>query len=172
MLQKLHHVIPKLKDVAETPPRNAYLYCERKFVKVFISFLVAQVSFPSKFASVFSAIKHHSSVLLLAQKFWSKKKIYIYIYFCQNQPINVQIFEIFECLRQNLSNFSCQFWTEKSLPFSYFPSFFINIVHNTNFELIHFLLWIKDLIKVSILQLSRNLRNSSCHSSNQKSVFL
>ena len=80
MLQKLHQVIPKLKDVAETPPRNAYLYCERKFVKVFISFLVAQVSFPSKFASVFSAIKHHSSVLLLAQKFWSKKKIYIYIY--------------------------------------------------------------------------------------------
>ena len=80
MLQKLHHVIPKLKDVAETPPRNAYLYRERKFVKVFISFLVAQVSFPSKFASVFSAIKHHSSVLLLAQKFWSRKNIYIYIY--------------------------------------------------------------------------------------------
>ena len=80
MLQKLHHVFPKLKDVAETPPRNAYLYCERKFAKVFISFLVAQVSFPSKFESVFSAIKHHSSVLLLAQKFWSRKNIYIYIY--------------------------------------------------------------------------------------------
>ena len=80
MLQKLHHVFPKLKDVAETPPRNPYLYCERKFAKVFISFQVAQVSFPSKFASVFSAIKHHSSVLLLAQKFWSRKKIYIYIY--------------------------------------------------------------------------------------------
>ena len=32
-----------------------------------MSFLKAQVSFPSNFASIFSAIKHHSFVLFLAQ---------------------------------------------------------------------------------------------------------
>ena len=32
------------------------------------------------------------------------------------EPIKVQIFEIFECLGQNLSNSSFQFWNEKSIP--------------------------------------------------------
>ena len=38
------------------------------------------------------------------------------MYFGQKQPIKVQVFEIFECLGQNLSNSSCQFWTDKSIP--------------------------------------------------------
>ena len=37
------------------------------------------------------------------------------IYFGQKQPIKVQIFEIFECLGQNLLNSSCQFWTSQFL---------------------------------------------------------
>ena len=39
------------------------------------------------------------------------------IYFGQKQHIKGQIFEIFECFGQNLLNFSCQFWTNKSIPF-------------------------------------------------------
>ena len=35
-----------------------------KFAKFLMSFLKVQVSFPSNFASIFSAIKHNSSVLL------------------------------------------------------------------------------------------------------------
>ena len=37
------------------------------------------------------------------------------IYFGQRQSIKVQIFEIFECLGQNLLNSSCQFWTNQFL---------------------------------------------------------
>ena len=76
-----------------------------KFVKFLMSFLKAQVSFPSNFASIFSAIKHNSSVLFSSN----------IIYFGQKQPIKVQIFEIFECLGQNLSNSSCHFWKHKSV---------------------------------------------------------
>ena len=39
------------------------------------------------------------------------------IYFGKKQPIKVQMFEIFECSEQNLLNPSCQFWTDKSIPF-------------------------------------------------------
>ena len=35
------------------------------------------------------------------------------IYFAQKHPIKVQFFEFFECSGENLSNFSCQFWTDK-----------------------------------------------------------
>ena len=38
------------------------------------------------------------------------------IYFGQKQPVKVHIFEIFECSGQNLSNASCQLWTDKSIP--------------------------------------------------------
>ena len=39
-----------------------------------MSFLKAQVSFPSNFASIFSAIKHNSSVLCLAQRLYNLVK--------------------------------------------------------------------------------------------------
>ena len=39
------------------------------------------------------------------------------IYFGQKQPIEVQIFKVFQCFGQNLINSSCQFWTDKSIPF-------------------------------------------------------
>ena len=43
--------------------------CEQKFAKFFMSFQKAQVSFLSNFTSIFGAIKHYSSVLLLAQTY-------------------------------------------------------------------------------------------------------
>ena len=43
----------------------------------------------------------------------------IIIYFSQRQPIKVQVFEIFQCLNQNSSNSSCQFWTEKWIPLQF-----------------------------------------------------
>ena len=49
------------------------------------------------------------------------------IYFGQKQPIKVQIFEIFECLGQNLLNSSCQFWTSQFL----FKFFIFLYCHNT-----------------------------------------
>ena len=59
-----------------------------------------------------------------------------------------------------------------------FASFFIVMTHNSpvNFKLIHFLIWKKDPIKVSIFRLSNVLwwkfTNSSCHFWKHKSVFL
>ena len=51
---------------------------------------------------------HHSSVS------WNITPSYFFsssiIYFVQKKSIKVQIFEIFECSCQNLSNSSCQFW--------------------------------------------------------------
>ena len=45
-----------------------------KFAKFLISFLKAQVSFPSNFASIFNVIKHNSSVLFLAQTLYTLVK--------------------------------------------------------------------------------------------------
>ena len=38
------------------------------------------------------------------------------ICFAKKEPIKVKVFGSFECLCQNLSNFSCQFWNGKSIP--------------------------------------------------------
>ena len=132
-----------------------------KFVKFIMSFLKAQVSFPSNVASIFSAIKKISPILSLAQrsctltkrsplkcKFLRFSSAHVKIhqiphaifettsqfsyrccisnqchqaklsytffswktmYFIQRKPIKMQIFEIFECLGQSLSNSSSHF---------------------------------------------------------------
>ena len=68
--------------------------------------------------SFFLQILHHSSLL------WKVTPLYVFssniIYFGQMAPIKMLIFETFECLGQNLSNFSCQFWNDKSIPFYIF----------------------------------------------------
>ena len=46
--------------------RDFQLLC-MKFPKFLMSFLKVQISFPSNFASLFSAIKHNSSALFLTQ---------------------------------------------------------------------------------------------------------
>ena len=38
------------------------------------------------------------------------------IYFAQKESIKMKIFETFECVCQNLSNFLCQFWNDKLIP--------------------------------------------------------
>ena len=67
-----------------------------------------------KHKSVFLQILHYSSVS------WNITPLYFLnsnmFYFVQKEPITVQIFETFECLGQNLSNSSCQFWNDKSIP--------------------------------------------------------
>ena len=70
------------------------------------NFYKAQVSFPSNFTSFFSAIKHITPLYIFSSNI---------LYFVQKNHIKVQIFEIFECSGQNLSNSSCQFWNDKSI---------------------------------------------------------
>ena len=51
---------------------------------------------------------------------WNITPLYFFsannIYFAQKEPIKMKIFETFERSGQNLSNFSCQFWNDKSIP--------------------------------------------------------
>ena len=48
------------------------------------------------------------------------------IYYGQKQPIQVQIFKIFKCSTPNLSNYSRQFWIDKSVP--------LRILHHSSFS--------------------------------------
>ena len=84
-----------------------------KFTNFLMSFLKAKASFPSNFASIFSAIKHNSLY------FFSSS----IMYFGQRQPIKMQMFEIFKCSGQNSSKSSCKFWNDKSIPLPHFHLF-------------------------------------------------
>ena len=81
------------------------------------------------------------------------------IYFVQKEPIKVQIFETFQCSGQNLPNFSCQFWNEKSVPLKNFASFWIKGSHQSP--------------KLETFECSgKNLPSSSDHFSNHKLLSL
>ena len=96
------------------------------------------------------------------------------IYFDQKEPIKLQTFENFKSSRQNLSNFSCQFWNDTSIP--------LLILHHSslswhiNFKLIYSLLSIKESHQSPSFETSgcsgKNLPNCSCYFPNHKSVFL
>ena len=77
----------------------------------------------------------------------------------------MQIFEIFEFSGQKLSNSSSQSWIDKVSSSSNFALFFIVMTHNStlNFELIHFLLWIKGSCQ------SPNFESFACSG---KNIFL
>ena len=64
--------------------------------------------------SVFLQILHHYSML------WEITPLYFFssnnIYFAEKEPIQVKIFETFECSGQNLSHSLRQFWNDKSIP--------------------------------------------------------
>ena len=64
--------------------------------------------------SVFLQILHHSSMS------WKITPLYFFsssnTYFAQKEPIKLKIFETFECSGENLSNFWCKFWNDKSIP--------------------------------------------------------
>ena len=59
-------------------------------------------------------VLHSSSVS------WNITPLYFFsssnIYFAQKKPIRMKIFETFMCSGQNLSNFSCKLWHDKSVP--------------------------------------------------------
>ena len=67
------------------------------------------------------------------------------ICFGQKQPIKMQVFEIFECWGQNLSNSSLSILNWHVSSYSNSAWFFIVMTHNfpVNFKLIYFLLWVK-----------------------------
>ena len=139
-----------------------------KFAKFLISFFKAQVSFSSNFASIFTAIKHKSSVLSLAQTLNTSVK-------GANYRANFLDFWVFE---SKFFKFlmSILKWLVSSS--SNFASFFVVMTYNSslNFNLIHFLLWTIgshqgpnfDTFNCS----GENFPNFSCHFSNHKSVFL
>ena len=130
-----------------------------------MSFLKAQVTFPLNFASVFSAIRHNSPVLFLAQT-------------CQRSQLQSIFFLDFRVLESKFVKFlmSVLKWQVNSS--SNFALFFIAMTHNSsvNFKVIPFLLWTKgshqspnfDTFKCS----GENLPNFSCLFSNHWSVFL
>ena len=114
------------------------------FAKFLMSFLKAQVTFPSNFASIFSAIRHNSSVLFLAQTyFWSKT------------PTKEQFFKIFKWSSQNSLNSSYQFWNDKSIPLQilHYSSFSWHLTPLQILRSYFFYFGQNNLIKVRILTL-------------------
>ena len=51
---------------------------------------------------------------------WKITPLYFFsssnIYFAQKEPIKLKIFKTLKCSGQNLSNFLCHFWNDKSIP--------------------------------------------------------
>ena len=142
-----------------------------KFAKFLMSFLEAQVSFPSNFVSILNAIKHnsvHNSVL-------SELKHYILWSKAAHWSPNFLDFQVF---RSNFVKFLMSVLKRKINSVSNFLSFFIVITHNTlkNLKLIHYLLWIKGPNKSlnfeTFVCSGENLPNFSCHFPNNKSLFL
>ena len=134
--------------------------------KSLMSFLKAQVTFPLDFASIFSAIRHKSSVLFLAQT----------LYFQRSQLKSN--FLDFRVLESKFVKFlmSVLKWQVNSS--SNFPLFFISRTHNfsANFKVIPFLLWTKESHQSPNFNTFKcsgeNFPNFSSLFSNHKSVFL
>ena len=94
---------------------------------------------------------------------WKITPLYLFsssnIDFAQKDTIKGKLFETFECSGQNLSNFLCQFWNDKSI--------LLQILHHSSLSWNITPLWIlssfffyfglKDLIKIPILRLSSAL---------------
>ena len=117
---------------------------------------------------MFSAIKHNSTILFLAQTLYTLlKRILLRSTLLRFLSARVNIGQI----PMSISN-----WLVNSS--SNFASFFIVTMHNSplSFKLIHFRLCIKESNESpdfeSFVSSGENLTNSSCHSPNHKSVFL
>ena len=110
---KLIHFLLWIKASHQSPNFWDFQVFWLKFAIFLMSFSKAQVSFSSNFASFFSVMKDHSSVLFYVKR---------YILFTKgtNQSGN---FENFECSSQNLKN-SCHFWNSKSV--------FLQILHHSS----------------------------------------
>ena len=131
--------------------------------------LKQQFSSSPNFVSLFlfSFIKDNSSVLLSSNN----------IYFAQREPINVKIFETFECSGQNLSNSLCQFWNGKSIPLQilYPSSVSWKITPLYFFSSNNLYFAQKEPIKVKVFETfecsGQNLSNSLCKFWNDKSIL-
>ena len=131
-----------------------------KFAKFLMSFLKAQVSFPSNYASIFSAIRHNSSVTFMAQTLHTLVK-------GAHRNTNV-----------------LAFWHIGSIFVTFFMSILKRQVHSSSnvAQIFIFMAHNSSLIfKVIANQKPNfetfkcsgdNLRNFPCHFSNHKSVFL
>ena len=132
---KLIYFLLSIKRSHKVPIFSPLNVLWQTFAKFLMLFLKAQFSF----ASIFHQYSVPSNITPLY--FFSSN----IIYFGQKQSIKVQIFEIFECSGQNLSNSSCQFWTDKSIP----PQILLHSPlswHNSpvSFKLVHFQLSAKE----------------------------
>ena len=95
-----------------------------------ISFLKAQVIFPSNFTSIFSTIKHKSSVLFLAQTLYTLVK---------SSPLECKFLR-FLSARVKICQIPHVNFELTVNSYSIFAPFFIVITHNSPviFKLIHF----------------------------------
>ena len=121
-------------------------------------------------------ILYPSSVL------WKITPLYFFssnnIYFVEKESIKVEIFETFECSRQNLSNSLCQFWNDKSIHLQILDpssvSWKITPLYFFSSNNIYFPQ--KEHIKMKIFEtfkcLAQNLWNSLCQLWNYKSILL
>ena len=129
-----------------------------------MSFLKAQVSFPSNVASIFSAIKQNSPILFLAQTLYTLFK---------RSPLKCKFFR-FSSARVKI----CQIPHVNFELTSRFLFKFCIILHchgtnsPVNFKLIHFLLWVKGPHQspnfLTFEHAGENLLNFSCHFPNHK----
>ena len=127
-----------------------------------MSFCKAQVTFPSNFTSVFSAIKNMSS---LARTLYT---------FFKRSPLKCKFLRhSSECSGPNSSNCDVNFERTSQFFFK-----FCSILHNSSvdFKLIHFPLSVKGSHQSPSFETfecsCKNLPNSSCHFPNHKPVFL
>ena len=122
-----------------------------------MSFLKAQVSFPSNVVSVFSAIKHNSSILYLAQTLYTLVK---------GSP--------FKCKFLRFLSARVKIYQDLHLIFA---PFFILMTNNSsvNLKLVHLQLWTKESHQIPNFEAfkcsDKNLPNFSCYFPNHKSVF-
>ena len=133
-----------------------------------MSFQKAQVIFPSNFASIFSVIKHNSSVLFLTQTLYTLVKFsQLMCNFLRFSSARIKIHQISHV------NLNCQVNSS-----SIFASFSIFMTHNppVNFKLINFHLWTKESHQSPNCETFKcsgeNFPNSPCYFLNHKSVFL
>ena len=83
------------------------------------------------------------------------------LYFAQKEHIKVNIFEIFKCSGQNLSNSSCHLWNDKSVPLQIFcnSSLWGQITPLWILSSNIFQFGLKDPIKIQILSVLKK----TCH---------
>ena len=113
---------------------------------------------------------------------WKITPLYFFssknIYFAQKEPIKMKILETFECSGQNLSNFLCQFWNDKSIPLQilYLSSVSWKIIPLYFFSSNNIYFPQKEPIKMKIFETftcsGQNLSNSLCQFWNDESIPL